>query len=69
LSSGCPQFFKSGTKEFNKETGWWGLQQNIAPAVKFSEAGLEYFIHGKILLFSISLLAHFYHFELVAVEQ
>ena len=50
LSSGCPQFFKSGTKEFNKETGWWGLQQNIAPAVKFSEAGLEYFVHGKTLL-------------------
>jgi len=43
LSSGCPQFFKSGTKEFNKEPGWWGLQQTIAPAIKFSEAGLEVF--------------------------
>ncbi|XP_078354545.1 cysteine-rich protein 2-binding protein-like isoform X2 [Oculina patagonica] len=39
LSSGCPQFFKSGTKEFNKETGWWALQQNIAPSIKLSEAG------------------------------
>ena len=40
LSSGCPQFFKSGQKEFNKETGWWALQDNVAPAVKFSEQGL-----------------------------
>lgn len=40
LSSGCPQFFKSGQKEFNKETGWWALQENVAPAVKFSEQGL-----------------------------
>jgi len=47
LSSGCPQFFKSGTKEFNKETGWWGLQQNIAPAIKFSEAGLEYLMQNS----------------------
>ncbi|KAM7444653.1 Cysteine-rich protein 2-binding protein [Porites harrisoni] len=39
LSSGCPQFFKSGQKEFNKETGWWALQENVAPAVKFSEQG------------------------------
>jgi len=39
LSSGCPQFFKSGTKEFSKEPGWWGLQQTVAPAIKFSEAG------------------------------
>lgn len=40
LSSGCPQFFKSGQKEFNKETGWWALQENVAPAVKFNEQGL-----------------------------
>ncbi|XP_073259585.1 cysteine-rich protein 2-binding protein-like [Porites lutea] len=39
LSSGCPQFFKSGQKEFNKETGWWALQENVAPAVKFREQG------------------------------
>jgi len=39
LSSGCPQFFKSGQKEFNKETGWWALQENVAPAVKFNEQG------------------------------
>ena len=40
LSSGCPQFFKSGQKEFNKETGWWALQENVAPAIKFAEEGL-----------------------------
>ncbi|KAJ7383028.1 Cysteine-rich protein 2-binding protein [Desmophyllum pertusum] len=36
---GCPQFFKSGSKEFNKEMGWWALQQNIAPSIKLGEAG------------------------------
>ena len=41
LSSGCPQFFKSGQKEFNKETGWWALQENVAPVIKLSEAGME----------------------------
>lgn len=41
LSSGCPQYFKSGQKEFNKETGWWALQENVAPVIKFSEAGVE----------------------------
>nr|XP_058961076.1 cysteine-rich protein 2-binding protein-like [Pocillopora verrucosa] len=39
LSSGCPEYFKSGQKEFNKETGWWGLQENIAPSVKLTGTG------------------------------
>jgi len=39
LSSGCPRFFKSGQKEFNRETGWWALQENVAPAIKLSEGG------------------------------
>ncbi|XP_067027578.1 cysteine-rich protein 2-binding protein-like isoform X4 [Acropora muricata] len=41
LSSGCPRFFKSGQKEFNKETGWWALQENVAPEIKFNEIGIS----------------------------
>lgn len=41
LSSGCPEYFKSGQKEFNKETGWWGLQENIAPSVKLTGTGVD----------------------------
>jgi len=41
LSSGCPRFFKSGQKEFNRETGWWALQENVAPAIKLSEGGMD----------------------------
>jgi len=41
LSSGCPRFFKSGQKEFNKETGWWALQENVAPEIKFNEIGTK----------------------------
>ena len=40
LSSGCPQFFKSGQKEFNKEMGWWALMENVSPTVKFGETGI-----------------------------
>ena len=47
LSSGCPEYFKSGQKEFNKETGWWGLQENIAPSVKLTGTGVDqvFFYH------------------------
>lgn len=47
LSSGCPEYFKSGQKEFNKETGWWGLQENIAPSIKLTGTGVDqvFFYH------------------------
>ncbi|XP_068676703.1 cysteine-rich protein 2-binding protein-like isoform X2 [Montipora foliosa] len=47
LSSGCPRFFKSGQREFNKETGWWSLQENVAPFIKFSEAGISGHKHKR----------------------
>ena len=38
LSVGCPQYFKSGQKEF-KESGWWTLQEKVPPAVKLADVG------------------------------
>lgn len=34
-------FFKSGQREFNKETGWWALQENVAPEIKLNEIGIS----------------------------
>ena len=33
---GCPQYFRSGQKEF-KEPGWWTLQEKVPPAVKLAD--------------------------------
>ena len=53
LSSGCPRFFKSGQKEFNKETGWWALQENVAPEIKFNEIGTKRDNYKPYLRFSL----------------
>ena len=62
LSSGCPEYFKSGQKEFNKETGWWGLQENIAPSVKLTGTGVD---QGFLII--LGVFSSFFHQNLLMV--
>ena len=62
LSSGCPEYFKSGQKEFNKETGWWGLQENIAPSVKLTGTGVD---QGFLII--LRVFSSFFHQNLLMV--
>lgn len=62
LSSGCPEYFKSGQKEFNKETGWWGLQENIAPSVKLTGTGVD-----QVFFIILRVFSSFFHQNLLMV--
>ena len=62
LSSGCPEYFKSGQKEFNKETGWWGLQENIAPSVKLTGTGVD-----QVIFTILGVFSSFFHQNLLMV--
>lgn len=62
LSSGCPEYFKSGQKEFNKETGWWGLQENIAPSIKLTGTGVD-----QVFFIIPGAFSSFFHQNLLMV--